>query len=90
MNITRSSPPRNRQVTNEGTKKESIIGEYILALALVSTVATNYMASAPDTEERATISFVTILLSRFVQPFSSALNAQRGGANRGARRGAEA
>jgi hypothetical protein len=38
-----------------------------------------------NTEERATISFVIILLSRFVRPFSSALNAQRGGAYRGAR-----
>ncbi len=88
--ITRSSPPRNRQVTNEGAKNESIIGEYILALAPVSAVATNYMAPASDTEERSTLSFVAILLSRFVQPFSSAFNAQRGGAHRGARRGAEA
>jgi hypothetical protein len=46
--ITRSSPPRNRQVTKEGTKKESMIGEYILASAPVSTVATNHMASAPE------------------------------------------
>ncbi len=33
---------------------------------------------------------VVILLSRFVRPFSSALNAQRGEAHREARRGAEA
>ncbi len=38
-----------------------------------------------NTEERATISFVIILLSRLVWPFSTALNAQRGGAHRGAR-----
>jgi hypothetical protein len=38
-----------------------------------------------NTEERATTSFVIILLSRFVHPFSSALNAQRGGPHRGAR-----
>ncbi len=43
------------------------------------------MISAEENiEERATISFVIILLSRFVRPFSSALNAQRGGAHRGA------
>ncbi len=46
--ITRLSPPRNRQVTKEGTKKDSMIGEYILASAPVSTVAANYIASAPE------------------------------------------
>ncbi len=45
---TRSSPPRNLHVTKEGTKNVSMIGDYVLASASVSTVVVNYMATAPE------------------------------------------